>query len=439
MLTSLSLLLIFSSARSRPDSGTRVSLARTRIGVDRPYRVPSKLVMPTDNPDVSLLSEQGDGPTRPEASPSHLSDAAQALDLGITDAAENETPQVPAANGTSARVILVTGCAGFIGMHVSQVLLARGDHVVCVDNVNDYYDTKLKYDRLARLRGHPAFVFYKQDITDRDGLNQVFERHGFDGVVHLAAQAGVRYSLTHPEAYIDSNLVGFSNILEACRHTSSVGHLVYASSSSVYGGNVKTPFSEGDPVDHPVSLYAATKRANELMAHTYSHLYGLPTTGLRFFTVYGPWGRPDMSLFMFTRAILEGKPIQVFNHGHMIRDFTYVDDIVQGIVRVLDRPATPDARVDPSDPPPDRSAKSPFRVFNIGKSNPVQLEAFIAAIERTTGRTAIREMMPMQSGDVAATHADTSALQEWTAFKPGTAIEDGIRRFVAWYRDYYHV
>lgn len=333
--------------------------------------------------------------------------------------------------------ILVTGAAGFIGMHASQRLLARGDQVVGLDNLNDYYDPTLKEARLARLTPHAGFRFVKMDVADRAGMERLFAEEKFDRVIHLAAQAGVRYSLQNPHAYIDSNLVGFMNILEGCRHA-KVQHLVYASSSSVYGGNTKMPFSERDSVDHPVSIYAATKKANELMAHTYSHLYGLPTTGLRFFTVYGPWGRPDMALFLFTKAILEGRPIDVFNHGKMKRDFTYVDDIVEGVIRTLDRTAAVDAAFDSDNPDPGRS-NAPYRVFNIGNHNPVELMAFVSAIEETLGVTAQKNFMPLQDGDVPATYADTEALNAWTGFAPATSVKDGVARFVAWYRDYYRV
>jgi UDP-glucuronate 4-epimerase len=307
-------------------------------------------------------------------------------------------------------------------------LLARGDTVVGLDNLNDYYDPALKQARLARLAPHPGFRAVTMDVADRAGIAALFAAERFDRVVHLAAQAGVRYSLKNPHAYVDSNLVGFTNILEGCRHA-GVQHLVYASSSSVYGGNTKLPFSEQDNVDHPVSLYAATKKANELMAHTYSHLYALPTTGLRFFTVYGPWGRPDMALFIFTRAILEGRPIDVFNHGRMVRDFTYIDDIAEGVVRTLDRVATPDPAQSPA----------PYRVFNIGNHDPVLLMDFIDAIERMTGRTAQKNFLPMQPGDVPATHADVSALSAWTGFTPGTPVAVGIERFVRWFREYYRL
>ena len=332
--------------------------------------------------------------------------------------------------------ILVTGAAGFIGMTTSLRLLGRGDRVVGLDNLNDYYDVRLKQDRLARLQALPGFEFAKIDVADRPAMEDLFRAHRFDRVIHLAAQAGVRYSLTNPHAYVESNLVGFMNVLEGCRH-SQVGHLVYASSSSVYGGNTRMPFSVHDRVDHPVSMYAATKKANELMAHTYSHLYGLPTTGLRFFTVYGPWGRPDMALFLFTKAILEGRPIDVFNHGRMQRDFTYVDDIVEGVVRVTDRVATPDAAYDAMSPDPSTSS-APYRVFNIGNHNPVPLLDFIACIEDALGQKAEKNLLPLQDGDVPATYADVQALQDWVGFKPETDIASGIRRFVDWYRAYYH-
>jgi UDP-glucuronate 4-epimerase len=331
--------------------------------------------------------------------------------------------------------VLVTGAAGFIGMHVAQLLLARGDRVVGLDNLNDYYDPQLKRNRLARLAPLPGFRFVQMDVEDRAGIERLFAQERFDRVVHLAAQAGVRYSLVNPHAYIDSNVVGFTNVLEGCRH-GKVAHLVYASSSSVYGGNTHMPFSEHHNIDHPVSLYAATKKANELMAHTYSHLYGLPTTGLRFFTVYGPWGRPDMALFLFTKAILEGRAIDVFNHGRMVRDFTFIDDIAEGVVRVLDRPATADPAYDPARPDPARS-NVPYRVFNIGNSDPVPLMDFIEAIERALGRVATKNFLPLQDGDVPATCADVSELAAWTGFRPGTPVRDGVARFVDWYRDYY--
>lgn len=333
--------------------------------------------------------------------------------------------------------VLVTGAAGFIGMGVARQLLARGDEVVGLDNLNDYYDVQLKEDRLAQLRPLAGFRFARLDVADRDGLAALFEAERFDRVVHLAAQAGVRYSLRNPHAYVDSNIVGFVNVLEGCRHH-RVQHLVYASSSSVYGGNTKMPFSERDPVDHPVSLYAATKKANELMAHTYSNLYGLPTTGLRFFTVYGPWGRPDMALFLFTKAILEDRPIEVYNFGDMQRDFTYVDDVVDGVVRALDRPAEPDAGFDAAAPDPSTS-HAPYRVFNIGNRNPVPLLDFIGCIERALGRPARKKLLPLQDGDVLATFADTDALKDWIDFLPSTPVEQGVARFIDWYRGYYGV
>ena len=333
--------------------------------------------------------------------------------------------------------ILVTGAAGFIGMHVVQLLIARGDTVVGLDDLNNYYDPQIKRDRLSRLTSHPAFRFVLLDVADRPGMAALFAEERFDRVVHLAAQAGVRYSLSNPLAYIDSNVVGFANVLEGCRH-SEVQHLVYASSSSVYGGNTRMPFSEHDGVDHPVSLYAATKKANELMAHTYSHLFGLPTTGLRFFTVYGPWGRPDMALFLFTKAILEGRPIDVFNHGKMVRDFTYIDDIAEGVVRTLDRVATADPAYDSNRGDPARS-NVPFRLFNIGNHDPVPLMDFIAAIEQAVGKEAIKNFMPLQSGDVPATSADVEELATWTGFRPGTPVPEGVGRFVSWYRSYFRV
>jgi UDP-glucuronate 4-epimerase len=333
--------------------------------------------------------------------------------------------------------ILVTGAAGFIGFHVSQRLLARGDQVLGVDNLNDYYDPALKEARLARLTPDPLFTFFRLDIADRQATAEMFARERPARVVHLAAQAGVRYSLVNPHAYADANLVGFLNILEGCRQN-NVEHLVYASSSSVYGGNTRLPFSEHDTVDHPVSLYAATKKANELMAHAYSHTYGLPVTGLRFFTVYGPWGRPDMALFLFTKAILAGEPIDVFNHGNMSRDFTYIDDIVEGVIRVVDRTAEPHADFNPNVPDPAVS-NVPYRVFNIGNNQPVKLMEYIEAVEAAVGVTATKNLMPMQTGDVANTFADTRELDAWVGFKPNTPVRDGVARFVAWYRQYYGV
>ncbi|MDE2076548.1 MAG: NAD-dependent epimerase [Burkholderiales bacterium] len=334
--------------------------------------------------------------------------------------------------------ILVTGAAGFIGMHTTLALLARGDEVVGIDNMNDYYDPQLKRDRLEHIKQQqPAasFRFIEADVADTAAMAALFTAEKFDRVVHLAAQAGVRYSIQNPHAYAQSNLVGFVNILEGCRHN-AVQHLVYASSSSVYGGNVKMPFSEDDSVDHPVSLYAATKKANELMAHTYSHLYGLPTTGLRFFTVYGPWGRPDMAPMLFTSAILAGKPIKVFNEGRMKRDFTYIDDIVAGVVATLDRVPEPDDAFDRSNPTP-ASSWAPFRVFNIGHSEPVELMSFISALESAIGVTAAKEMLPMQKGDVEATFADTKRLEAWTGAHPGASVEQGVNAFVDWYRGYF--
>ncbi len=333
--------------------------------------------------------------------------------------------------------ILVTGAAGFIGSSLSHQLLARGDVIVGIDNLNDYYDPALKEARLARLEQHDNFRFQHLDICDRTGMEALFNGERFDAVMHLAAQAGVRYSLTNPRAYIDANVMGFTNVLEGARHAKS-GHLVFASSSSVYGLNTRLPLSESDSVDHPVSLYAATKKANELMAHSYAHLYGLPCTGLRFFTVYGPWGRPDMALFLFTRAILADEPIDVFNHGRMTRDFTYVDDIVKGVMRVIDRPAEPDPDWSGVTPNP-ATSKAQYRVFNIGNNSPVELMSYIHALEACLGKKATMNMLPMQPGDVAATNADVSRLESWVNFRPQTKVEDGIQRFVEWYRSYYQV
>jgi UDP-glucuronate 4-epimerase len=312
-------------------------------------------------------------------------------------------------------------------MHVAQVLLARGDTLIGIDNLSNYYDPRLKLHRLAQLQPHANFRFERMDVEDRDAMAALFATEKFDRVVHLAAQAGVRYSLQNPHIYVDSNVSGFLNVLEGCRHH-QVAHLVYASSSSVYGGNAKMPFAETDAVDHPVSLYAATKKANELMAHTYSHLYGVPTTGLRFFTVYGPWGRPDMAYFLFTRAILAGEAIKVFNHGDMARDFTYIDDIVEGVIRVLDKVATPIA-----------PSKAPHRIFNIGNHDPVQLLDFVSCLEISLGRKAKKELLPIQDGDVRATYADVSALEAWVGFKPATPLAHGINEFVEWYRTKYAI
>jgi len=333
--------------------------------------------------------------------------------------------------------ILVTGAAGFIGYAVSMAALGRKNEVHGVDNLNAYYDVQLKESRLAALQGNAAFHFTRLDIADREKVAELFSSNGFDAVVHLAAQAGVRYSMENPYAYGDSNLTGFLNILEGCRQ-SKVGHLVYASSSSVYGSNAKLPFAEDDNVDHPISLYAATKKANELMAHSYSHLYGIPTTGLRFFTAYGPWGRPDMALFKFTKGILAGEPIPVFNRGEMTRDFTYIDDVVGGILKVLDNPAAPDPKFDPLSPTPSTS-KAPYRVFNIGNSNPVNLMRYIEVLERCLNKKAKLELLPMQLGDVPATVADVSRLERAVDYRPRTPVETGVPRFVEWYRAYYKV
>jgi len=331
----------------------------------------------------------------------------------------------------------VTGAAGFIGFHVSQQLLARGEKVVGLDNLNPYYDVRLKRDRLAELSGDANFQFEECDLSDRKRLTKIFEEHSFDVVINLAAQAGVRYSLENPHAYVDSNLTGFVNILEGCRHH-QVKHLVYASSSSVYGANTKMPFSVHHNVDHPVSLYAATKKANELLAHSYSHLYDLPTTGLRFFTVYGPWGRPDMALFIFTKAILEGRPIDVFNRGQMRRDFTYIDDIVEGVIRVADRVPEPDPDWSGDTPDP-AGSRAPYRVYNIGNNRPEELLRVIGILEDCLGRKAEKNLMPMQPGDVPATYADIDALADDVGFRPKTSIEDGIAKFVAWYKEYFKV
>lgn len=332
--------------------------------------------------------------------------------------------------------ILVTGVAGFIGSHLALRLLARGDSVVGIDNMNNYYDVTLKEARLKRC-AHPDFAFERLDIIDREGMARLFVQHSFDAVMHLAAQAGVRYSIDNPAAYVDANLVGFGNILEGARH-GKVKHLVFASSSSVYGANTKLPFSEHDNVDHPVSLYAATKKANELMAHAYASLYNLPCTGLRFFTVYGPWGRPDMALFKFTRGILEGERIPVFNEGQMIRDFTFVDDIVEGVVRAIDRPARPDPAWSGQVPDP-ATSYAPYRIYNIGNNQPVELMRYIRALEEALGRKADIDLLPLQDGDVPATYANVDALQRDVGFRPQTPIEEGVRRFVEWYKEYYRV
>jgi UDP-glucuronate 4-epimerase len=333
--------------------------------------------------------------------------------------------------------VLVTGAAGFIGSHLAARLLDDGHRVVGLDNLNDYYDPSLKQARLAQLTPHRAFVFERVDVSDRATIAEVFRRHRPTRVVHLAAQAGVRYSLANPHAYVDANLVGFLNVLEGCRHH-DIEHLVFASSSSVYGANTRLPFSVHDNVDHPLSLYAATKKANELMAHTYAHLYGLPCTGLRFFTVYGPWGRPDMALFLFTQAILEGRPIDVFNHGRMQRDFTYVDDVVEGVVRVLARAPRPDPGWSGERPDPGTS-RAPYRIYNIGNGRPVELARYIEVLEACLGRKAERNLLPLQPGDVPVTQADVEDLVRDFGYRPHTTVEEGIARFVEWYRAYYGV
>jgi UDP-glucuronate 4-epimerase len=333
--------------------------------------------------------------------------------------------------------VLVTGAAGFIGYHLAERLLAGGRDVIGLDNLNDYYDPSLKEARLERLQASDGFTFARLDLADREGMESLFATHDFAAVVNLAAQAGVRYSIENPRSYVDSNLVGFLNILEGCRHT-GVGHLVYASSSSVYGANTSMPFSVHDNVDHPLSLYAATKKANELMAHTYSHLYDLPTTGLRFFTVYGPWGRPDMALFKFTKKILAGEPIDVFNYGNHRRDFTYIDDIVEGVVRVMNTTPEPNPDWSGDDPDP-ATSRAPWRVYNIGNSRPIELMHYIEIIEDCLGKKAEKNLLPMQPGDVPDTYADVSALTEGVGYQPDTPIEEGVRKFVGWYRGYYKV
>jgi len=333
--------------------------------------------------------------------------------------------------------ILVTGAAGFIGAHLSKKLIAGGAEVVGLDNLNDYYDPKLKSDRMATLAEGPLFTHVNLDLSDRDGVEALFKKHSFDAVVNLAAQAGVRYSLINPQSYVDTNLVGFVNILEGCRH-SGVKHFVYASSSSVYGANTRMPFSVHDNVDHPVSLYAASKKANELMAHTYSHLFGLPTTGLRFFTVYGPWGRPDMALFLFTKAILENRPIDVFNHGNMERDFTYIDDIVEGVFRVIYQAPEDDPSWDRENPDP-ATSYCPYKVYNIGNNNKEKLSRYIEVLEDCLGKKAEKNFMPMQPGDVPATYANVDDLVRDFDYKPDTTLEFGIGQFVDWYRSYYSV
>lgn len=346
--------------------------------------------------------------------------------------------------------ILVTGSAGFIGFHLTKTLLERGDVVVGIDNINDYYDVNLKYARLAETgidkksenwnqrissTKYPNYSFIRMHLEDKESINKLLANEQFDNICHLAAQAGVRYSLENPYAYIDSNIIGFLNILEGARNN-NIKHLVYASSSSVYGGNTKMPLSTADSVDHPISLYAATKKSNELMAHVYSHLFNIPTTGLRFFTVYGPWGRPDMALFLFTKSILENRPIQVFNYGNMTRDFTFINDIIEGVIKVIDKPAKPtiDANPDPSS-----SNIAPYKVYNIGNSNPVKLLDYIEAIENELGKKAIKEFLPMQPGDVPYTEADVSDLVRDFGYKPTTKVQDGIREFIKWYKKFYNI
>jgi len=346
--------------------------------------------------------------------------------------------------------ILITGTAGFIGFHLAKRLLERGDEVVGIDNINDYYDVNLKYARLAETgisreaekwhtpvqsTKYPGYTFVRMNLEDRDQLMALFEKEKFDNVCNLAAQAGVRYSLENPYTYIDSNIVGFVNILEACRHH-NIRHLVYASSSSVYGNNTKMPLSTSDNVDHPISLYAATKKSNELMAYTYSHLYGIPTTGLRFFTVYGPWGRPDMALFLFTKAIINDEPVKIFNYGNMSRDFTYIDDIIEGVVRVIDKPPLTSAHTKPD---PSSSNIAPYKIYNIGNSNPVKLMDYIEGIENALGKKAKKEFLPMQPGDVPNTYADVSDLVRDIGYKPSTKVEDGIKKFIKWYKEFYGV
>lgn len=331
--------------------------------------------------------------------------------------------------------VMITGVAGFIGSTLAMRLLDRGDQVYGIDNMNDYYDVALKEKRLARFMDNPAFTFEKLDIADRVGMERLFKENSFDAVMNLAAQAGVRYSIENPASYVDANLVGFANVLEGCRH-GGVGHCVFASSSSVYGANTRQPFSEHHNVDHPVSLYAASKKANELMAHSYAHLYGLPCTGLRFFTVYGPWGRPDMALFKFTKGILEGTPIPVFNEGNMVRDFTYIDDIVEGVVRVIDNPPSSNSEWT-GDAPDPANSYAPWRVFNIGNGRPVQLMRYIELIEETLGKKAIMDLLPMQDGDVPSTVADTTELGKAVGYQPNTTVDVGVPRFVEWYTEHY--
>lgn len=332
--------------------------------------------------------------------------------------------------------LLITGVAGFIGFHLTKYRLEQGDTVIGVDNLNEYYDVQLKQARLEQLQQYSNFTFYQEDITDAEKINAIFKQHSPQRVVNLAAQAGVRYSITHPHVYVQSNVVGFTNIIEACRHH-QVEHLVYASTSSVYGANLQQPNAEQDPTNHPLTIYAATKKANELIAHSYSHLYQLPTTGLRFFTAYGPWGRPDMAFFSFTRNILAGEPIQVFNHGQMKRDFTYIDDIVIGISAAIDNIATPNNSWDGNEPDA-ASSRAPFKIYNIGYGSSINLMDYIQAIEQATGKKAIKEFLPLQDGDVLATHADTKRLQSELGYTPTISFEQGVKRFVEWYLQFYH-
>ncbi len=333
--------------------------------------------------------------------------------------------------------ILVTGAAGFIGMHVTEKLLTRGDEVVCIDNLSDYYDINLKRARLARLALHPKYQFHQVDISNQEAMRELFKATKPERVINLAAQAGVRHSISHPQAYMDANLQGFINVLEGCRHN-EIEHLTYASSSSVYGSNTALPFNEHQNIDHPLSLYAATKKANELMAHTYSHLFGLPTTGLRFFTAYGPWGRPDMALFLFAKAILEDRPIDIFNHGKMTRDFTYIDDIAKAVIAVSDKPAIPNPVFSTATPDPSTS-HAPYKIFNVGNSTPIPLTDYIHALEHALNKEAKKNFLPMQAGDVPNTAANTAELEQWIGFKPATTVQDGVIAFVSWYRSYYKV
>ena len=403
---------------------------------------------PQNNPprpasDVAAIPEPPHGRPKAASAPLGGSEPRAAGSVGAIPEPPHGRPKAASAplGGSEPRaagsvgVTLITGCAGFIGMHCAERLLARGETVVGIDNLNAYYDPALKEARLARLTPHPAFRFERIDLADRAAMADLFARVRPTRVLHLAAQAGVRYSIDQPDDYTDANLLGFGHVLQGCR-AAQVQHLVYASSSSVYGGNAKLPYSERDAVDHPVSYYAATKKANEVMAHSYAHLYGMPTTGLRFFTVYGPWGRPDMALFKFTRAMLANEPIDVYGQGQLVRDFTYIDDIVEGVLRVLDKPATPDPAFNPQAPHPGRG-QAPYRVFNIGNNQPTVLMDYIAAIEAALGVQASKRLLPVQPGDMTATAADTRALAEWVGFAPNTAVSDGVARFVQWFKEFY--